>query len=96
MDGSEFRDNPMPSAAVAAGLDAALDALARIAAALDAYLGDGVPRTVDLDGLDTVARTVVDDALGEGEVAIELSGVDRARIVEATMAASSVLPSDIS
>jgi len=60
--------------------------LERIAAALDAHLVDGVARQIKLNDLDAAALRIIDDALGEGEVVIDLTDGERMRIVEATMA----------
>ena len=68
------------------GLAAALRVLERIAAALDAHLVDGTARQIELADLDAAALRIIDDALGEGEVVIDLTDGERTRIVEATMA----------
>lgn len=76
----------MPPSTERGGHAAAVETLGRIAAALDAHIGDGNARRIDLVGLDAAALRVIDDALGEGEVVVDVAGDERTRIVEAVMA----------
>jgi len=83
---SGILESPASLAGADRGVAAALQALERVAAALDAHLDDGIARRIELTGLDAAALQVIDDALGQGEVVIDLAGDECTRIVEATMA----------
>ncbi len=68
-----------------ADLAPARDALARVAAALDARLAGAAPEPVDLMDLDAENRALVDDVLGEGEVSMVIAGPEETRVQESSM-----------
>jgi hydrogenase-1 operon protein HyaF len=78
----------VPEAASAEALRTARDALAAFHAAYEAWTPGGAapgPR-MPLDGLPDGALRVVNDVLGEGEVAIQVGGAQRFRIQESVFA----------
>ena len=87
-DVDAFAMPAVPGGAGAEALAAARAALARFHAAFSAWTpgnGSDAPR-LDLAGLAPAALKVVDEVLGEGEVAIQVGGAERYRIQESVFA----------
>ncbi|GIT93029.1 hydrogenase expression/formation protein [Jannaschia pagri] len=68
------------------GLDAALDLLAKVAAACARVADGGAPEVFDLSGLDADNRRLVAETMGEGEVAMKLHGRPALSVQESVFA----------
>lgn len=88
MPGDMWRYTPpsMPDPATVAGLDGARQAMEWLQGALNDYCNDPAPRLADLTALATGDRELVNQILGEGEVAVTCSGAVAARTQEAVLA----------
>jgi hydrogenase-1 operon protein HyaF len=82
---STFEMPRVPDAAPPGALAGARDVLATFAAAFDAASSDESPR-VDLSGVPDAQLRLVNEMLGEGEVAIQVSGAPSFRIQESLFA----------
>ncbi len=76
----------IPEPAAVNGLDGARQAMEWLQHSLNSYCETAVPRLADLSALDVEDRTLVNQILGEGEVAISYSGAVTARTQEAVLA----------
>ncbi len=88
MPGDMWRYTPpsMPDPASVVELDGARQAMEWLQSALNDYCNEPAPRLADLTALDAGDRTLVNQILGEGEVAVTYSGAVTARTQEAVLA----------
>jgi hydrogenase-1 operon protein HyaF len=73
-DMATYRPPALPDPGHFAAHRDALAALAAVQRAVDGWLAGGTPEPIELGGLDAAGRALVDQVLGEGEVAAQVTG----------------------
>lgn len=81
-----YRPPPLPEPDAVADLAAARETMRWLQQALARHAAAAAPQLADLTALDDENRALVNQILGEGEVAITVNGVVRARTQEAVLA----------
>jgi len=85
-DMDTYRPPPLPEPEVLAAHTGALSALRAAHAALRDRLAGGDPAPVELQGLDETERALVNQVLGEGEVAAQVTGAAAVQAQESVFA----------